>query len=300
MKVSAEEQAIKDLEAVKASFVNASPKKKIPLSALFKPALRLVLLIGVVVAILQQITGINAVFFYAPMIFEQSGIGADASFSQAILVGLTNLVFTILAMLFIDRFGRKVLLVFGLTGIAISMFVLSWGFHQATYSITDENIELLSEKIDKGKLQILLGESFNSDIAFKQAIVQAFGTEDAKTVEADLMAVATNMNALLILLGIVGFVASFAISLGPVMWVLFSEIFPNAIRGIAISFVGFINSGISFLVQLIFPWELATLGSSVTFLIYGLFAAIGLLIIILVLPETKNKSLEDLEIMLQK
>lgn len=300
MKVSAEEQAIKDFEAVKASFVNASPKKKIPLSALFKPALRLVLLIGVVVAILQQITGINAVFFYAPMIFEQSGIGADASFSQAILVGITNLVFTILAMLLIDRFGRKVLLVFGLSGIAISMFVLSWGFHQATYSITDENTELLSENIDRVKLQILIGQTFNSDIAFKQAIGEAFGNEEAKTVEADLMAVATNMNALLILLGMVGFVASFAISLGPVMWVLFSEIFPNAIRGIAISFVGFINSGISFLVQLVFPWELATLGSSFTFLLYGLFAAVGLLIIILVLPETKNKSLEDLEIMLQK
>ncbi len=300
MKVSTEDQAIKDLEAVKASFVHASPKKKIPLSALFKPALRLVLLIGVVVAILQQITGINAVFFYAPMIFEQSGIGADASFSQAILVGLTNLVFTILAMLFIDRFGRKVLLVFGLSGIAISMFVLSWGFHQATYSITDENIELLSENTDRVKLQILIGQTFNSDIAFKQAIAQAFGAEEAKTVEADLMAVATNMNALLILLGMVGFVASFAISLGPVMWVLFSEIFPNAIRGIAISFVGFINSGISFLVQLVFPWELATLGSSFTFLLYGLFAAVGLLIIILVLPETKNKSLEDLEIMLQR
>jgi MFS transporter, SP family, arabinose:H+ symporter len=299
-RVSSENQAIKDIEAVKASFVNASPKEKIPLSALFKPALRLVLLIGVAVAVLQQITGINAVFFYAPMIFEQSGIGADASFSQAILVGLTNLVFTILAMLFIDRFGRKVLLVFGLTGIAISMFVLSWGFHQATYSITNENIEQLAVDIDRIKLQTIAGQTYSNDIAFKQAIVQAFGAEEAKLVEADLMAVATNMNALLILLGMVGFVASFAISLGPVMWVLFSEIFPNAIRGIAISFVGFINSGISFLVQLVFPWELATLGSSLTFLIYGLFAAVGLLIIILVLPETKNKSLEDLEEMLQK
>ena len=63
--------------------------------------------IGVVVAIVQQATGINSVFFYAPMIFEQSGIGTDASFLQAVLVGLTNLVFTILAISCIDRFGRK-------------------------------------------------------------------------------------------------------------------------------------------------------------------------------------------------
>lgn len=294
-KVSTADQALKDLEAVKTSFVHAAPKKKVPLSALFKPALRVVLLIGIVVAVLQQITGINSVFFYAPLIFEQSGIGADASFSQAVLVGLTNVVFTILAIMFIDRFGRKILLIFGLTGIALSMFVLAWGFHQATYTLTGESIENLPAHIDRVKLEPLAGITFNSDVAFKQAIEQAFGTEEAKRVEADLMATATKMNALLVLLGIIGFVASFAVSLGPVMWVLFSEIFPNYIRGLAISFVGFINSGVSFLVQLVFPWELATFGSSVTFLIYGLFAAVGLVIIAFILPETKNKSLEELE-----
>ncbi len=299
-KVSSEDQAIKDLQAVKASFIAAAPKKKAPLSELFKPALRVVLFIGIVVAILQQITGINSVFFYAPMIFEQSGIGADASFSQAILVGLTNLVFTILAIMFIDRFGRKILLIFGLTGIAISMFVLAWGFHQATYSLSGEAIENLPAHIDRTKIEELSGKTFNSDVAFKQAIAQAFGSDEAKRVEADLMAAATKMNALLVLLGIIGFVASFAISLGPVMWVLFSEIFPNYIRGVAISFVGFINSGVSFLVQLVFPWELATFGSSVTFLIYGLFAAVGLVIIATILPETKNKSLEELEEILIK
>lgn len=299
-KVSTADQALKDLEAVKASFVTAAPKKKVPLSALFKPALRLVLFIGIVVAVLQQITGINSVFFYAPMIFEQSGIGADASFSQAVLVGLTNVVFTILAIMFIDRFGRKILLIFGLTGIAISMFVLAWGFHQATYSLSSEAIESLPTHIDPSKAEEFSGKTFNSDVAFKQAIKQVFGSEEAKKVEADLLAAATKMNELLILFGIIGFVASFAISLGPVMWVLFSEIFPNYIRGLAVSFVGFINSGVSFLVQLVFPWELATLGSSVTFLIYGMFAAIGLIIIAVILPETKKKSLEELERILIK
>ena len=84
-------------------------KQKTPIRELFKPALRLVLLIGFGIAILQQITGINAVFFYAPMIFEQTGIGTDAAFSQAIFVGLTNLVFTIIAMWLIDKIGRKML-----------------------------------------------------------------------------------------------------------------------------------------------------------------------------------------------
>jgi MFS family permease len=84
------------------------------------------------------------------------------------------------------------------------------------------------------------------------------------------------------------------------MWVLFSELFPNKIRGIAISFVGLINSAVSFLVQWIFPWELATLGSAGTFLVYGLFAAAGLIFIVKVIPETKGKSLEELEAQLVK
>jgi MFS transporter, SP family, arabinose:H+ symporter len=300
LRVTSREQAVADLFSVKISLEQSDDDNKTPFSDLLKPALRLVMIIGISIAILQQITGINSVFFYAPMIFEQSGIGTDASFSQAILVGITNLVFTILAMLFIDRFGRKVLLIFGLTGIAISMLVLSWGFYNATYTLTSETIAGLPEHIDRSKAKEISGKTFTSDVKFKQEIEQVFGTIEAKKIESDLIAAATSMNAWLVLLGIIGFVASFAVSLGPVMWVLFSEIFPNYIRGLAISFVGFINSGISFLVQLVFPWELATLGSSATFLIYGLFAIIGLVIISVLLPETKNKSLEELEIILIK
>jgi len=299
-RVSSADQAGKDIVSIKSSISSDVNKSKTPISELFKPALRLVLLIGVVVAVLQQITGINSVFFYAPMIFEQSGIGTDASFSQAILVGITNLVFTILAIMFIDKFGRKILLIVGLSGIAISMFVLAWSFQSATYTLSQDSISELPAYINRDKVQLLADKTFKDDVSFKKEIEQIFGAEEATIVESDLMPVATSMNALLILFGILGFVASFAISIGPVMWVLFSEIFPNYIRGIAISFVGFINSGVSFLVQLVFPWELEALGSSTTFLIYGLFAVVGLVLITLLLPETKNKSLEELEIQLIK
>jgi len=123
----------------------------------------------------------------------------------------------------------------------------------------------------------------------------SLGTEAAMKFETEVLTAAIDINPTLILFGILGFVASFAISIGPVMWVMFSELFPLRVRGLAISFAGFINSGVSFLVQLVFPWELATLGSSMTFLIYGLFAAIGLIFVIKVVPETKNKTLEELE-----
>jgi sugar porter (SP) family MFS transporter len=242
--VSGRKEAEAELEAVHASLEAEAGQQKAPLRELFQPAMKLVMTIGISVAILQQITGINSVFFYAPMIFEQSGIGTDAAFMQAVLVGLVNLVFTVLAILLIDKLGRRPLMGFGLTVIAVCMLLLAYGFGAATYSEAGELLEI---------------------------------------------------NATLILIGILGFVAGFALSLGPVMWVLFSELFPNRIRGVAISFVGLINSSVSFIVQLVFPWELENFGNSVTFLIYGLFAVVGLVIVMKLLPETKGKSLEELE-----
>ena len=141
----------------------------------------------------------------------------------------------------------------------------------------------------------LAGQVFESDVAFRQAVTAAIGAEAFSSHQSSLVSNAIAMNPTLILIGILGFVASFAISLGPVMWVLFSEMFPNRIRGIAISFVGLINSAVSFTVQLVFPWELENLGNSMTFLIYGLFAILGLFIVVRLLPETKGRSLEDLE-----
>ncbi len=289
-----------EFKNISESLTSGSDKKKVPLGELFKPALRLVLIIGLGVAILQQITGINAVFFYAPMIFEQSGIGTDAAFSQAILVGLTNLVFTVVAILFIDRLGRKFLLGVGMAGIAIFMFLLAAGFNSASYSLSGEAIEVLSDDLDKEALYTIQGEVYDSDVKYKDKLTEILGVSGLKEHESELIAGAIDSNPWLILIGILGFVASFAVSIGPVMWVLFSELFPNWIRGIAISFVGFINSLISFSVQLIFPWELATLGTAGTFLIYGIFGALGLVFVLIMVPETKGKSLEELEKILVK
>lgn len=295
-----EEEARRIVQAVKDSMNSDGPEEKRSVRDLFKPALRLVLTIGLVIGILQQITGINSVFFYAPMIFEQSGIGTDASFVQAILVGIVNLVFTLIAIALIDRLGRKPLLVFGVSGIVITMFLLSYCFSQATYTLTDKTVAELPAEIDRAALAPLLGQTYQNDIEYKTAIRAALGEEVAQTNESSLITAGVSMNAWLILIGILGFVASFAVSVGPVMWVLFSELFPNWIRGIAISFVGLVNSGVSFLVQLVFPWELENLGSSTTFLIYGVFAVLGLVFILLRLPETKGKSLEELEAILVK
>ena len=293
-------QAASQIADIQNSVTNVSGRSGSRLGELFEKPMRLVLLIGLTVAVLQQITGINSVFFYAPLIFEQSGIGTDASYMQAVLVGLTNLVFTLLAIALIDKIGRKTLLIIGVQGIAVCMFILAWGFGSASYTLSSESIEQLPPVVNQALLTEIEGVTFDSDLSYKKALAGLLDEDILKEHESALIAAAISMNPKLILMGILGFVASFAVSIGPVMWVLFSELFPNRIRGLAISFVGLVNSAVSFLVQLVFPWELSMLGNAGTFLLYGIFAVTGLIIIMKLLPETKGKSLEELELILVK
>ncbi len=299
-KYNSKEETEEVIAQMVASESEEDDSKKGKVSDLFKPAMRLVITIGVVVAILQQITGINSVFFYAPMIFEQSGIGTDASFVQAILVGVVNLIFTILAMMVIDKLGRKPLLSVGVAGIAVCMFILAYEFNSATYQITDESVSKYPEIAQAIDYTSFKGQTFASEEEFVAAIQPLFSADQFAEVKETMVKSSVQLNAMLILFAILGFVASFAMSIGPVMWVLFSELFPNYIRGIAISFVGLINSAVSFGVQWVFPWELEFLGTDITFLMYGVFALAGLIFIVKVIPETKGKSLEEIEDQLVK
>ena len=104
-----------------------------------------------------------------------------------------------------------------------------------------------------------------------------------------------NINATLVLVAILLYVAAFAISLGPVMWTMLSEIFPGNVKGIAISIVGFFNSLVSYTVTQFFPWELTNLGPTVTFAIYAGMAILSLLFVLKFVIETKGKTLEEVE-----
>jgi MFS family permease len=299
-RVGGSQQASDELRAVKEAIAAEQALGRVSPKTLLHPSLRLVMTIGISVGILQQITGINAVFFYAPMIFEQSGIGTNASFMQAVLVGLVNLVLTVVAMTLIDRLGRRPLLGFGLTGIAVCMLALAWSFGSASYRLDDTAINALPPELDRQQLELVADTTFESDTDFREALFAAIGEDTYKQFESDLVSNAISMNPTLILFAILGFVASFAVSIGPIMWVLFSELFPNRVRGVAISFVGLINSTVAFLVTFIFPWQLETIGNAGTFLIYGLFAVVGLFFVMRILPETKGRSLEELETILVK
>jgi SP family arabinose:H+ symporter-like MFS transporter len=232
--------AERELSEVSASVAHDTRKSDAGLRELWAPELRGVLFIGLVVGVLQQITGINSVLAYATMIFANAGgtgMNVDASFLQTLFITLVNVVFTAIAMLLIDRVGRRPLMLFGTAGIAVSLLVTAAGFQSS----------------------------------------------------------GPRLDTAWVLTGLLCFVACFALSLGPVMWVLLSEIFPNRVRALAISCVGLVNSTVCFFAQLVFPWQMEHLGGARTFLIYAVFAVLGVALLARILPETRGRSLEELE-----
>jgi len=286
-----------ELDSIKATLSETTLSLGKRIQGLWSSRLRWPIVIGLVIGIVQQLTGINVIFFYAPTIFEQSGVGTDASFIQAIGVGVINVIFTIVAMFAIDRFGRRPLLLIGLSGILVSMVVCAYGFYQAEYYLDVVALHTISQETSLAAAQLMpiLDVVYYSDVEFKSALITLLGNSDFQTFQGVLLQQGTHLNATLILVAILSFVAFFAMSLGPVMWVLFAEIFPTEYRGVAISFVTVFNSLCSFLMQFLFPWELATFGAGFTFLTYAIFALIGLIFVSKYLPETKGKSLEQIQ-----
>lgn len=233
-----------DLAEVEFREIECSLQKeesKVKLSIFAKGVFSIVV-IGTVLSVLQQFTGINAVLYYGADIFEQSlGFGQEDVLEQQVLLAAVNLIFTFVAMVTVDRFGRKPLLYIGSVG------MLS-GF-------------------------ILLGTT--------------------------LM---TNSVGILSLIGVLLFIASFAMSMGPVVWVILSEMFPNSIRSVAMSIAVAAQWAANYLVTQLFPvvaeselndnefWS-----GSLPYFIFSGFIAIIILFTMKYIPETKGKSLEELE-----
>lgn len=205
------------------------------LKDLMDTKLRKPLLIGVVLALFSQITGINAVIYYAPEIFKSIGFGAESAFTQTIIIGLVNMIFTLVAIWLIDRAGRRSLLIWGVAGMVVCLFATGICFHF---------------HFDQGPWLLIF---------------------------------------------ILGYIASFAVSLGPIPWVLMSEIFPTKIRGIAMSLATLVLwIGVVVITQLT-PFFLERFGGATTFWIFMVNAVIIWIFTIRNIPETKNRSLEEIE-----
>jgi len=205
------------------------------LSELLKPGFRTALLVGIVLAVFQQITGINAVIYYSPRFFEAAGLARGAAMLQSTIVGLVNVVFTLVAIAFVDRWGRKPMLVAGSAGMGISFLLLGAAF----------------------KFQLFSGG--------------------------------------LVLVFTLLYIAFFAMTLGPIVWVVISEIFPTRVRGRAMALATASLWIADFVVSLTFPVIADKLHESFAFWLYAGMCAINLVFTWRVLPETKGKSLEEIE-----
>lgn len=197
--------------------------------------IRPILLIGIFLAVFSQITGINSIMYYAPVIFQSIGAGASSAVTQTAFIGGCNLLFTFLAISLIDRIGRKPMLIGGTIGMIVSLTSIAVAFYLKKY------------------------EGF------------------------------------VILFFILTYCASFAASLGPVTWVLISEIFPNKLRSKAMSLAVVSIWIANFLLILVFPVVLNRFGGATAFLIFDIMCMFLLIFSIFKVPETKGKSLEELE-----
>lgn len=273
----------------------AKKEEKGKLSDIFKSKYATIMIIALGIAFFQQITGINAIFYYAPTIFEQAGGSTDSSFLQAIVVGLTNLVFTLVAIWLIDKLGRKPLLLIGSTCMTIALIMAAFAFNNATYDFNDATMDKMSNTEIKAALGEFKGESFESQAALFEAVETKLNPDQFLNFKRNEITNFIQINATWVLLSILLYVAAFAISLGPVMWTLISEIFPSKIKGIAISVVGFFNSLVSFSVTQVFPWELSNLGPTLTFAIYAVLSFCAIVFVYKFVIETKGKTLEQIE-----
>ncbi|MGC6424312.1 MAG: MFS transporter [Lentimonas sp.] len=264
------------------------------LREIFSSKLRIIFIIALTIGIAQQTTGINAILFYAQTVFKQLGIGENAAFTQAIWVGLTSVVFTAAGLFLVDKLGRRPLIIWGMVWIIASLGICSYAFNEARYKLTPEAVE----KFEIGSAERLLpitGTTYGNDIAFKNALKDVLGVDDARKHQSVLLESAVTMNSRLVLIGILSFIGAFHFSVGPVLWVLYSEIFSASVRGIAIPMFAIISSVTSYFVQKFFPWQLENMGMSSIFLFYASTVFVGFIILFFTLKETKGLSIEAIQ-----
>jgi len=235
-KVNGRENADKEIAAIRESLTEQQGS----FLDLLKPGLRTALTIGIVLAIFSQITGINVIMYYAPEIFKATGSGSSSALMQTIWVGSINLLLTIVAIKYVDKLGRKKLLLIGSAGMAVCLAIVGLAFY----------------------------------------------TESA--------------GGYWVLAGILLYISFFAISLGPLTFVVVAEIFPNHIRGRAMSVAIFFLWLSVYLVSQTFPMLLESIGSAYTFWIYMITSVMAFIFIWKVVPETKGKTLEQIQEMWRK
>lgn len=224
-----EENVAKELSEIKSSLTSTKGSS----DRLFQKKYAKPILYAFLIATFNQLSGINAILYYAPRIFEMSGLFRDSAMIQSIIIGVTNLAFTMLGMILIDRMGRKKLIYIGSVGMTVALLLVARGFY----------------------LEVVTGYYM--------------------------------------LICLMSFIAFFAISLGAVIWVLISEIFPNDVRSKGQVFGSTTHWVWSALLSWMFPIFIGT-GGAVIFSVFAIMMALSFFFA-WKLPETQNKSLEQIQ-----
>jgi MFS transporter, SP family, arabinose:H+ symporter len=224
-------QATREVEEIQATLKEETGSVR----QLFQPGLRRALFLGVSIAVLSQLTGINVIIYYGPRIFAEAGFNLGDSFSSQVIIGIMNVVATILALWKIDHYGRKPLLLSGIIGMMLALTAIGGFFLAGSHG-----------------------------------------------------------SALLVVF-ILLYVTFFAFSFGCVTWTLLSEIYPTYIRGRAMSIATLTLWCGTFVVSQAFPWLLETFGGAGAFFLFALMCVPAILIAWKLLPETKGKTLEEIE-----
>lgn len=225
------EKELEEIESV------LSEERHAGIRALLRPSLRPMLVIGIGLAVIQQVVGVNTVVYFSPTILTYTGLHANDAIAQALSVGITNVVFTIIAVLLLDRVGRRALLIVGTAGLTVALLTLAAFF--------------------------------------------AFGWKDSAPWVA--------------LVALVLFMASFAVGLGPGFWLMISEIFPLGVRGTAMAVCSVFNWAANFFVSYYFLQLVDGIGKAWTFGLYAVMGVVGIVFFLTKVPETKNRSLEEIE-----
>ena len=170
------DKAEEESKNIEENISSSSKLSKSNFKDLFSPALRYIMGIGLLLGILQQATGINAIYFYATSFLNKQVLVLMLLFSSGVLLSLTTVVFTILAMYLVDKMGRRPLLLIGITGISISLLTCAYGFNNAKYKLGLDDINSIVQ-VDSSKLENLIDIEYDSDVNFKNDLKKALGNQ---------------------------------------------------------------------------------------------------------------------------
>ena len=266
------------------------------LEGLFSKAMIPILAVVVVYAIVQGGTGMNAVLFFAPTVFEQIGMSVEDTFMQTAMLGAIAVVFTLVAIFTVEKLGRRTLTLIGLTLIATAHFSTTYGFKTATYEITEQSVaKLEAQELNVSPIQGLVGKEFATDVELKAELAEVYSANELPLVVGPIIDSSISINPVFVLFGIFAFLAAFNMSIGPIMWVVFSEVFSSNVRAVAVPFAALVQTLSAVTIQQFFPWSLSNWGAGTTFMSYGILAVIGLVVLFFIMPETKGKSIEEVE-----